>query len=97
MAKVCIPHGNSNAFNVSSTFAIDSYKSTDEAIENVEELLVKYGLVSEGDKIVLTLGVPVLSGTKTNSLIVHTVTSKTKSLPDNELPLRCREKFKQEK
>ena len=75
------------------TFAIESYQSTDEAIENVEELLVKYGLVSKGDKIVLTLGVPVLSGTKTNSIIVHTVTSETPPLPDNELPLRCRENF----
>ncbi len=79
------------------TFAIDTYNSTDEAIENVEEILVKYGLVSEGDKIVLTLGVPVLSGTKTNSIIVHTVTSKTAPLADNDLPLRCREKFKNEK
>lgn len=78
------------------TFAIDSYKSTDEAIENVEEILVKYGLVSKGDKIVLTLGVPVLTGTKTNSIIVHTVSSETKPLPDDQLPLRCREKFNKE-
>ncbi len=73
------------------TFAIDNYKSTDEAIEYVEETLVKYGLVSAGDKIVLTLGVPVLSGTKTNSIIVHKITSETKPLANSELPLRCKE------
>ena len=76
------------------TFAIDPYKSTDDAIQNVEEMLLRYGLVEAGDKIVLTLGVPVLSGRKTNSIIIHEITSDIKPLKNSELPLRCRERNK---
>ncbi len=72
------------------TFSIEQYQSTDEAIEHVEEVLLKYGLVQEGNKIVLTLGVPVLSKAKTNSIIVHTIKGSSSPLSQDELPLRCR-------
>ncbi len=71
------------------TFAIDPYTSTEIAIDHVEGVLVKYGLVDAGDKIVITLGVPVLSGTKTNSIIVHEIINNEKPLNNKDLPLRC--------
>lgn len=73
------------------TFTIKPYKSIDEAMLQIEELLLKYGLVKKGDKIVLTLGLPVLEKAKTNTLRVYTVTGSGAKLNDEELPLRCRE------
>lgn len=52
------------------TVSIRPYKSTDEAMAQIEELLIKYGLVQPGAQVVLTLGVPVLLRAKTNSLRV---------------------------
>ena len=72
------------------TFKIDPYRSTDEAMAQIESLLLNYGLVEPGDRFVLTLGVPVIENPKTNSLRVYTVKGMTKSLAIEELPLRCR-------
>ena len=41
------------------TFKIAPYNSTDEAIAQMESLLLHYGLVKQGDRVILTLGVPV--------------------------------------
>lgn len=74
------------------TFTIRPYKSTDEAMVQIEDLLVKYGLVEPGNKVVLTLGVPVLLRAKTNSLRVFTIGSEGQQLQDNTgLPLRFQE------
>lgn len=73
------------------TLVIKPYTSSDEAMHQIEEMLIKYGLVKTGDKVVLTLGVPVLERGKTNALRVYTVGREdAKRLPENELPLRCR-------
>lgn len=73
------------------TFAIHPYKSTDEAMSQIEEMLLKYGLVQPNDRVVLTLGLPVLERAKTNTLRVYTVGEGiAEKLPAPELPLRCR-------
>ena len=72
------------------TFKIDPYGSTDEAMAQIETLLLSYGLVKPGDRFVLTLGVPVKEKPKTNSIRVYTVKGASLPLPAAELPLRCR-------
>lgn len=72
------------------TFKIKPYRSTDEAMFQIEDILLKYGLVKTGDRVVLTLGVPVVDQAKTNSMRVYTIERELdKSLSDS-LPLRCR-------
>lgn len=73
------------------TFSIKPYKTVEEAMQQIESLLLSYGLVKKGDKIVLTLGMPVLEKAKTNTLRVYTVTGSGARLSDEELPLRCKE------
>jgi pyruvate kinase len=73
------------------TFNIDHYTSSSEAMKRIEELLLTYGLVKNGDNIVFTLGLPVSAGAKTNSLRVISIDNpKVKKLPKEKLPLRCR-------
>ncbi len=74
------------------TLRINPYSSSDEAMAQIEEMLLKYGLVKTGDKVVLTLGVPVLERGKTNALRVYTVGREdVQRLPESALPLRCKE------
>lgn len=71
------------------TVAIRPYKSTDEAMSQIEDLLIKYGLVTHGDKVVLTLGVPVLLRSRTNSLRVFVMGQEGEVIRDSsQLPLR---------
>ena len=55
------------------TLRVDNFVNTEEAIEKVEKLLVSQKIVEEGDKVVLTLGLPVIKGQKTNALRVFRV------------------------
>lgn len=72
------------------TFVIKPYNSTTAAMEEIEATLLKYGIVKPGDNVVLTMGLPVRSGTKTNSIRIMKVRDKSvQSLPQAELPLRC--------
>jgi pyruvate kinase len=72
--------------------AIQPYTSSDDAMAQIEEMIIKYGLVKTGDRVVLTLGVPVLERGKTNALRVYTVGREDmRRLPESELPLRCKE------
>lgn len=74
------------------THVIKPYTSSDEAMHQIEEMLIKHGLVKTGDKVVLTLGVPVLERGKTNTLRVYTIGREdVKRLPETELPLRCKD------
>ncbi len=74
------------------TLQINPYNSSDEAMAQIEEMLLKYGLVKTGEKVILTLGVPVLEGGKTNALRVYTVGREdVERLDDEHLPYRCRE------
>ncbi|HRO66982.1 MAG TPA: pyruvate kinase [Pseudobdellovibrionaceae bacterium] len=73
------------------TLGIESYRTMDEILVQVDQLLVEYGLAKTGDRIILTLGQPIENGSKTNSLFVHTVGAEDVSRISNKsLPLRCR-------
>ena len=73
-------------------FEIQPYTSSDDAMDQIEDMLIKYGLVKTGDKVVLTLGVPVLERGKTNALRVYTVGREDlRRLPEKDLPLRCQD------
>lgn len=73
------------------TYRIRPYQSSEEALTQIEELLVKIGLIEKGDKVVVTMGTPVAQRAKTNSIRVYTVTHEQTEKPtDNDLPLRCR-------
>lgn len=76
------------------TLIIRPYKSTDEAMSQIEDLLIKYGLVKHGDKVVLTLGVPVLLRARTNSLRVFAIGQEGELIGDSSLlPLRFRRTY----
>ncbi|MBL7687875.1 MAG: pyruvate kinase, partial [Bdellovibrionaceae bacterium] len=71
------------------TLKIDPYSSSDEAMNQIEELLLQYGLVKPGDKVILTLGVPVLERGTTNALRVYTICREdVERLSDEALPTR---------
>ncbi|MCB9026817.1 MAG: pyruvate kinase [Bdellovibrionaceae bacterium] len=72
------------------TFAIKPYRSADEAMFQIEEILLKYKLVNVGDKIILTLGVPVLEQVKTNSMRVYTISGEIPATDPKSIPLRCK-------
>jgi len=72
------------------TYKIRPYLTSEDALMQIEELLVKIGIVSRGDKVVVTMGTPVQQGAKTNSIRVYTVTLDPIEAPDSELPLRRR-------
>jgi pyruvate kinase len=74
------------------TLKIDPYQSSDDAMNEIEGLLLEYGLVKTGDKVVLTLGVPVLERGKTNALRVYTAGREdARKLEEARLPLRCKD------
>lgn len=71
------------------TLTIEPYESSEGALQQIESILLGFNLVEAGDKIILTLGIPVPDRGTTNSLRVHTVQgNNSKSL--EELPLRFR-------
>lgn len=70
------------------TFAIKPFKSSTEALQQIEEMLVRYGLVEAGDRIVVTLGLPIVERAKTNSVRVHEVVRKVDLARQEELPTR---------
>ncbi|MBX9766674.1 MAG: pyruvate kinase, partial [Bdellovibrionales bacterium] len=73
------------------TLAIEPYDSTDAAMDKIERMLLEYGLVKTGDKVILTMGMPVMERGTTNSLRVYTIRGEqTRRLKESELPLRCR-------
>lgn len=59
------------------TFFIQSYEKEGEAMAQVENILLKNDLLKKGDKVILTLGLPILSKAKTNSLRVYVIGSKS--------------------
>lgn len=71
------------------TLEIMPYKTSDEAMDQIEEQLLQYGVAKPGDKVILTLGLPVRQGAKTNTLRVYTIGKlKSEAMPKNKLPLR---------
>ena len=54
-------------------FVIRPYRSLEEAIEQIEPVLMQVGLLQKGDRIVATFGAPLSERSKTNSLRVYEV------------------------
>lgn len=55
------------------TLPIERYESLEDIFAKLEPMLVEIGLVEAGDLVVVTLGTPVKSGVKTNSMRVFAV------------------------
>lgn len=55
------------------TYSILPYKSLDEALKQIKKILVQDKIVKKGDKIILTLGLPIQKGAKTNSMRIYTL------------------------
>jgi pyruvate kinase len=73
------------------TFVMKPYHSAEEALVQVEDILIRYGLVQPGDKVVVTLGLPVAEKAKTNTLrVLQVKKTKPKGQPI-DLPVRFRE------
>lgn len=72
------------------TFSIDPYDSTDTAIDHIETELVDLGIVKKGDRVVLTMGLPVLKRGTTNSIKVLTVSKEGRLIDREKRPLRWR-------
>lgn len=71
------------------TLVINPYSSMKDVKNQVEQLLLQYGIAKPGDRIVMTLGLPIDDGAKTNSLHTWTIHNQNYALCDNEsLPLR---------
>lgn len=72
------------------TLPIRPYSNLEQVIDQVEKILVQYGLAKTGDKVVMTYGHPIYDGTKTNSLYIFTLGGdQYQRLPDAQVPLRC--------
>ncbi|MCB0349289.1 MAG: pyruvate kinase [Bdellovibrionales bacterium] len=55
------------------TLRIPQYQTGEQAMEFVEAQLLKYEIVKPGEKLIVTLGMPIASRAKTNALRVHVV------------------------
>ncbi|WP_415063710.1 pyruvate kinase [Bdellovibrio sp.] len=72
------------------THMIKPYKTMEDVLTQIDQLMVTHGLAKTGDRVILTLGQPIAQGAKTNSIYVHTINGEQYSkLPDDQLPLRC--------
>jgi pyruvate kinase len=72
------------------TLPIESYTSQDDVLKQVDRMLIQYGIAKSGDKIILTLGTPILEEAKTNNLYIYTIGGESmEKLPDDQIPLRC--------
>lgn len=71
------------------TLRIPPYETGEQAMEYVEALLLKYGIVKPGEKLIVTLGMPVASRAKTNALRVHMVRDlEVGDVKADEIPFR---------
>lgn len=68
------------------TLLINRYKTSEEAMEQIEKMLIQYGLCKVDDKIIVTMGLPVQQGAKTNTLRIYVVSDQRP--PKTERPLR---------
>lgn len=73
------------------TLPISDYKKIEDILVQLDAMVIKYGIGKTGDRIILTLGLPIEMGSKTNTLFVHMVGEARISKLENEnLPLRFR-------
>ena len=76
------------------TLPIRPYSNLEQVIDQVEKILVQYGLAKTGDKVVMTYGHPIYNGTKTNNLYVFALGGEQyQKLPDEQVPLRCQDVY----
>lgn len=72
------------------TLPIRPYSNLEQVVDQVEKMLVQYGLAKTGDKVVMTYGQPIYDGSKTNTLYIFTLGGdQYQRLPNDQLPLRC--------
>jgi len=72
------------------TLSIRPYSNLEQVVEQVEKMLIQYGLAKTGDKVVMTYGQPIYDGTKTNTVFIFTLGGdRYERLPDDQVPLRC--------
>lgn len=69
------------------TLEIVDYKTSDDVIWQIARLLKKFGIVNSGDRIIITLGMPVRAKGTTDSMRVYTVPDDLE-LPETSIPLR---------
>ena len=70
------------------TLKISQYNNTEEAISQIEDILLANNIVNEGDHVVLTLGVPVAQGQKTNAVRVFAAGKRKQSKQDGPQAVR---------
>ncbi len=76
------------------TLSVDEYNSVEEAVKSVENKLLINGIGKPGDRVLLTLGVPVNTRSKTNTLQAFVINDEAqKRLSEKELPQRCKKKL----
>lgn len=76
------------------TFAISEYSNLDEVLKLIEKLLVEYRIVKKKDKVIVTMGLPIVDGAKTNTIRVFQVEEDSvHPLSDDQLPLRLRQNY----
>jgi pyruvate kinase len=67
-------------------FAFDGDDSTDTMIARADEHLLEAGLITRGDKLVMTMAVPALSGLHTNTLKIHRAGTDQSVAPSQAVP-----------
>ncbi len=73
------------------TLLISDYKNFSDIINQLDAIVIKFGIANTGDRIILTLGLPVEQSGQTNTLFVHMIGEQAVSkLENKELPLRFR-------
>jgi len=70
------------------TLSIKPYKTSEEAMDQIEQKLLEYGICKPGDKIVMTLGLPVHQGAKTNTMRIIQVSDRKMSNDKASVPFR---------
>jgi pyruvate kinase len=72
------------------TLVIQPYRTLEDVTSQVERQLIEYGMAKTGDKVVMTLGLPISDGAKTNCQFIFTLAGEDfKRKNDQDLPLRC--------
>jgi pyruvate kinase len=72
------------------TLTIANYDTLENVMKQVDQMLIQYGLAKSGDKVVITLGQPIMEAAKTNTLHIYTIGGESlRRLPDDQIPLRC--------
>jgi pyruvate kinase len=73
------------------TLHIEKYQSFEDVLQRIEKVLIQYGLAKVGDRIVVSLGMPVEDDVKTNTMFVHELRDLAFAKQnETEIPYRLR-------